>query len=311
MSFSINAQTTLIAKNSTWKYHDGNTDQSTAMTDTTFNDASWSSASGVFGVGSVDGATISTTVNNYVTVYFRKKITLSTRLYGSLDMNIICDDGFVVYLNGNEIQRYNIGAGAVTFATTASTAIGGAEEGDYDAYSVSIDTSDLVIGDNYITVQLKNVSTGSSDLGFDMELIANAYTAPPTYVVNSGDNWDYLDDGNAPTTGWNSDTAWSIPAAWDNGPSLLGYGTIDGRTKATTISTAANPAAYFRTEFTITDTSDVKYLNLDYVRDDGIVIYINGTEVFRDGLPSGTVTNSTYANQTIGGTDEGAWNNTV
>lgn len=312
LSFSISAQTTFISKYSTWKYHDGNTDQSTAMTDTSFNDASWSSAAGVFGVGTVDGATITTTINNNITTYFRKKFTLTNRQYESLDLNVLCDDGYVIYLNGTEISRDNVGTNnPVAFTDAAVLTISGTDEGDYDTYTVTIDSTDLVIGDNYITAELKNRSGGSSDLGFDLEVVAYAATPPSSYVVNSGDDWDYLDDGNAPTTGWNSDTAWSIPGAWDNGPSLLGYGTLDGRTNATTLNTASDVSVFFRTEFTITDTSNVNYLDLDYVRDDGIVIYINGVEVFRDGMPTGTITNTTEANQTVGGTDEGDWNNTI
>jgi hypothetical protein len=305
-------QTTLIAKESTWKYHHGNTDQSTAMTDTTFDDSGWSSADGIFGVGTLDGATITTAINNNNSTYFRKTINLSTRLYGSLELNVVCDDGFIVYLNGTELHRENVGTNdPLLHADAAPTTISGTDEGTYFSYTVSIDTSDLVLGPNYITAVLKNRAGGSSDLGFDLELIANDYIDAGSYTVNSGDDWDYLDDGNSPTTGWNSDTNWTIPGAWDNGPSLLGYGTIDGRTKATTLNTASDVSVFFRTEFVITDTTSVNYLDMDYVRDDGIVIYVNGVEIFRDGIPTGAVTNTTEANQTIGGTDEGAWNNTV
>lgn len=305
-------QTTLISKNSTWKYRDNNTNQMTAMTDTTFNDASWSSGAGVFGVGTIDGATITTSINNNNSTYFRKTINLSTRLYSQLNLSVLCDDGFIVYLNGTEIVRENVGTNdPILHADAAPTTISGTDEGTYFDYTVSIDTSDLVIGPNYITAVLKNRAGGSSDLGFDLEMSAEDYVPPGLYTINSGDDWDYLDDGNAPTSGWDSDTNWTVPGTWGNGPSLLGYGTIDGRTKATTISTAANPAAYFRTTFTISDTSVVNYLDLDYVRDDGIVIYVNGTEVHRNNMPAGTITNATYASSTVGNSDEGAWNNQV
>ena len=185
LSVASQAQTTLISKNSTWKYHDGNTNQSTAMTDTTFNDASWSSGAGVFGVGTIDGATITTTINNNITTYFRKKIVLANRSYGSLDLNILCDDGYVLYLNGTEISRNNVGSNnPVQFTDGAVSTISGSEEGDYDTYNVTIDTTDLVIGDNYVTVELKNRTGGSSDLGFDLEVIANAYVPTVAYVIN-------------------------------------------------------------------------------------------------------------------------------
>ena len=43
------------------------------------------------------------------------------------------------------------------------------------------------------------------------------------------------------------------------------------------------------------------------MRDDGCVIYLNGVEVVRSNMPSGTVTYTTRATTAIGGTDESAW----
>jgi len=310
-SWQSKAQTTVISKNSSWKYLDDGSNQGTGWSATGFNDASWSSGNAVLGYGAIGSATIATTISyggnasdKHPTTYFRKAFTLTSTAYGDITLNLLVDDGAVVYVNGTQVLADNM-PGSWNYNTYASGATG--SEDDYANFIVP--ATSLVVGTNVIAVEVHNANAGSSDLGFDMEVILNPVSTS-VYEVNSGDSWDYLDNGNGPTAGWNSDTNWTVPGAWGNGPSLLGYGTIDGRSKATTISTAANPAAYFRTEFTITDTTTVNYLDLDYVRDDGIAIYINGVEVYRDGL-AGTITNSTYANQTIGGSDEGAWNNTV
>jgi hypothetical protein len=42
-------------------------------------------------------------------------------------------------------------------------------------------------------------------------------------------------------------------------------------------------------------------------RDDGAVIYLNGTEIFRTDLPAGLITFTNLASATIGGTDETNW----
>jgi len=40
------------------------------------------------------------------------------------------------------------------------------------------------------------------------------------------------------------------------------------------------------------------------IRDDGAVVYLNGREVFRSNMPSGTISPGTLASSTVGGTDE-------
>ena len=47
-------------------------------------------------------------------------------LYQSLALSILRDDGAVAYLNGTEVFRTNMPAGAVSYATLASTAVSGA-----------------------------------------------------------------------------------------------------------------------------------------------------------------------------------------
>jgi hypothetical protein len=43
------------------------------------------------------------------------------------------------------------------------------------------------------------------------------------------------------------------------------------------------------------------------MRDDGAVVYLNGTEVFRTNMPTGTIAYTTLASTAIGGTDESAF----
>src|SRR5262249_37711490 len=41
--------------------------------------------------------------------------------------------------------------------------------------------------------------------------------------------------------------------------------------------------------------------------DDGAVVYLNGTEVYRNNMPSGTIAYNTLASTAIGGADESTW----
>ena len=72
----------------------------------------------------------------------------------------------------------------------------------------------------------------------------------------------------------------------------------------TNIDTFADPttrpvAAYFTRQFQVSQASKVTQLTLNTVADDGIVVYVNGTEVGRTNMPAGTVTGSTYASSAV------------
>src|SRR5439155_15124258 len=55
------------------------------------------------------------------------------------------------------------------------------------------------------------------------------------------------------------------------------------------------------------DAAAVKTLDLRLIRDDGAVVYLNGTEVYRNNMPGGGISSSTFASTTIGGDDESTW----
>lgn len=215
-----NAQT-LISSNASWKYLDNGSNQGTAWTAISFNDASWSTGSAVHGYGTVTGATVTTTINNNATTYFRKSISLSNPSYSSLALDLLCDDGAVIYINGTQVHAYNMPS-TWNYTTYASSAIGGTDEGDYTTYYFS--GSALVNGTNVIAVELHNATAGSSDLGFDMELYVastNALLTRGPYIQNTTDSTAIVR--------WRT----NIPA-----PSSLQYGTTHGTYNTATDSTA-------------------------------------------------------------------------
>ncbi|MDG2123373.1 MAG: hypothetical protein P8J87_06740, partial [Verrucomicrobiales bacterium] len=67
-------------------------------------------------------------------------------------------------------------------------------------------------------------------------------------------------------------------------------------------------AFYFRHRFDAGNLSGPSPLSIDFLRDDGIVVYLNGTELFRDNMPSGAVTPDSLAENAIGGGDESSYN---
>jgi hypothetical protein len=119
-------------------------------------------------------------------------------------------------------------------------------------------------------------------------------------LVPAGSAWKYSDSGADLGTAWRqvtySDTAWASGAA------ELGYGDGD---EATTVSFGSNASAkyittYFRGSFTVADPAAFSSLKIRLLRDDGAVVYLNGVEVRRDNLPTGSITAATLASTALG-----------
>ena len=114
--------------------------------------------------------------------------------------------------------------------------------------------------------------------------------------VSTGDTWAYLDDGSDQGTAWTDPTY--DDSAWATGDAQLGYGDGDETTVISYGSDADNKyiTAYFRKDFSVTDASQVIKLKAMILRDDGAVVYINGSEAFRTSMPDGDITYTTLAN---------------
>ncbi|WP_224124093.1 LamG-like jellyroll fold domain-containing protein [Nocardioides mangrovi] len=119
-------------------------------------------------------------------------------------------------------------------------------------------------------------------------------------VVPAGSTWSWKYDNNALPSNWNSRTF--NASSWNSGAGVLGFGNNVG--VVTNIDTFATTAerpltAYFTRQFQVPDASSVVQLTLDTRADDGIVVYVNGTEVGRTNMPSGTVTTGTWASSAV------------
>jgi hypothetical protein len=101
--------------------------------------------------------------------------------------------------------------------------------------------------------------------------------------------------GTLPSADWHTESY--SDASWSEGPAEFGYGDTDEATIVGFGGDAANKyiTTYFRNTFTVADTVDLSSLSGGVLFDDGVVIYLNGEEVFRDNMPAGTIDNSTLA----------------
>jgi acid phosphatase type 7 len=121
-----------------------------------------------------------------------------------------------------------------------------------------------------------------------------------TTLVPYNSSWKYLDNGSNQGTNWRN--TFFNDAAWATGNAQLGYGDGD---EATVVSYGPNSkkkyiTTYFRKTISIADISQFNGLTLNIKRDDGAVVYINGTERFRTNMPTGTISNTTKASSEAG-----------
>jgi hypothetical protein len=173
--------TSLVAANSTWRYLDDGSDQGTEWLDDGFIDLLWPSGPGTLGYGDSGLATTlsfgGSSQNKHLTYYFRKSFNVANpAAFANLRLRTVFDDGIVVYLNGAEIYRNNMPAGAVTYLTQASSTT---DAGDYVEQTVSL--ANLVAGENIIAAEIHQANRTSSDIAFDLALDGVAQAAGVNY----------------------------------------------------------------------------------------------------------------------------------
>ncbi|SUZ84360.1 uncharacterized protein METZ01_LOCUS37214 [marine metagenome] len=247
----------LVVRGSLWSYLDDASDQGSAWRQVGFDDSSWSSGAGELGFNEGDEATLisDSDANTY---YFRHEFTtdLSSSDLSALTLSLEVDDGAVVYLNGTEVHRTAMPTGTITYASQSTS--DGADPAGYTATSIAM---------------------GS--------LISSA--DPSRVLVSKGATWSYLDDATDQGTAWQA--ASFDDSSWSTGPAELGFTEGD---EATLIQSGAT-TYYFRHSFSVADLGDISALTVNLKRDDGAIVYLNGTEVARDGLAAGTIGAGDYA----------------
>ncbi len=292
---SASSQVNIFSYGSSWKYLADGSNQGTAWSAASFNDAAWSTGNGQLGYGDGDEATVVSYGANasikYITTYFRKIISIANpAAYSSFTANVKRDDGIIVYINGIERYRNNIAAGAVTFTTLATLA----SDDGVTPQTFSLSPGSFVTGNNTIAVEIHQNSGSSSDISFDMALVGSPVSVS-TSLISYNSNWKYRDNGSNQGTAWRG-TAFN-DASWASGNAQLGYGDGDEATLVSYGGNASNKyiTTYFRKTITIPDTTQFTGYNLSIKRDDGAIVYINGTEVYRTNMPSGTISYTTRA----------------
>jgi hypothetical protein len=162
---------------SVWNYNDSNINFADSWTDRTYDDSSWNSGNAYLGFNETS---ITTTLsygadpnNKYITYYFRKYFNVSdaSSVY-NMEFAIDYDDGFIAYLNGNEITSSGVSSNHNSYATYHESSIGDfLSTPVWPKYNLTAaELGYLVNGQNVIAVEVHINAGTSSDIVMDAYL---------------------------------------------------------------------------------------------------------------------------------------------
>ena len=227
-----------------WRYDQEGVDRGSTWAGPGYDDSAWTTGLQLFDFSTTaramlpNGVLVTTPLvltngnwqtSNIPTYYFRTHFDLPTHpaTVTRLRARLLVDDGVVLHLNGAEVYRLNIDAGA-PFDAYANLTVGTA-----DYVEVDLPPSALREGDNVLAAEVKNASAASSDITFGLELLASVSGCASGLQIS-------LSEGQVTLT-------WSAEGAvLEQASSLLGpWAEVAGATSG--YSAAASDAAqYFR-----------------------------------------------------------------
>jgi len=161
---------TVIADNATWKWRYDAATIDAAWKATTFDDSTWKTGAGPLGFGTTGlGTTIDTgmtTTTRPLSAQFRNSFSVADKnTVTAVNLSVIVNDGAVVYVNGTEVGRMNMGTGTVT-QTSYATAAPTATVANSSRLAISVPLSLIVTGTNVVAVETHLNYRSTTDASF-------------------------------------------------------------------------------------------------------------------------------------------------
>jgi hypothetical protein len=300
IEFTSPEETVLVASGSAMSYLANSSDPGLGIDWTAegFNDSGWSSGNYGIGYEATFGAEnlLQTTVPVGVySIYTRTTFEISDVTdVDDIWLGADYDDGIIAWINGFEVYRSNE-MPATAFDWNSSATLHESSNGDDPDYGELIDISTrglgrLHNGTNVLAIGVWNhrPTIPPSD---DLVLV-------PKLVINRQPDMTYLDNSVDPEIG----LAWKDElfddSGWASGNYGIGYESAYGADSLIDTEVPEGTlSVYTRARFTLEDLSNINTILVGADFDDGYIVWINGTEVFRSSdMPSGDPAWNTPAN---------------
>lgn len=167
-----------------WNYLDNGSNQGTTWRTLNNPPAPWKTGTSSFGYSHGQTTTIA---GASITSYFLKTITIADpNLYNSFNFVYGYDDGIVIYVNGVEVNRTNMPAGAIAYTTVASA------NGYSTNATFSIPSSYFTAGTNIIAAEVHQRTANNSDCFFNMSITgigqATSNSSSANLILPAGTN---------------------------------------------------------------------------------------------------------------------------
>ena len=194
MTLSADAGT-LVSKDSAWRFFKGLSEASapdrTAWRQLGFDDSAWAAGRAAFyyennpnsSTAYTGNTVLSDMFGNYTCIFLRQTFVV-TNIYdfATLQIAALSDDGFIAWINGQEVARFNMPAGDIPYSGASSPAL--TEPIPWWTNTVSDFQSYLLPGTNVLAVQAFNSSlSASSDFIINPALYSTPDVTAPSVTL--------------------------------------------------------------------------------------------------------------------------------
>ena len=177
----------LLPAESQWQYYDQGSLDGKDWTGANFSTSGWGEGKAPLGYF-VGGDRYTNTYLDYgssnsekrPTYYLRHQLTLDNAPSADdiFTLNYTIDDGFVIYVNGNEAGRYNMPDGTISYSTYATTYA----HNNPDAGTLNLSANLFKKGKNTIAVEIHNNAANSTDIYWEGSISYSTTSTSGNYV---------------------------------------------------------------------------------------------------------------------------------
>ncbi len=201
-------------------------------------------------------------------------------------------NGALLYAS-NSLTLFVAVSDADGFVTRVEYFNGGTKLGESTNAPFSFVWTNPPIGTHTLTARARdNGFNFSESAPVVFTLRAMVFTNFP--IVAAGSSWRFNDKGLNLSNSWIA-LAYD-DSSWSNGVAQLGFGDGD---EATTVKSNRQITTYFRRVFVNPSPSPLTAVTLRVLRDDGVIVWLNGAIVLRDNLPAGSIAYNTAASSSL------------
>ncbi len=172
--------TKFIGPKASWKYFAHRSAPSTNWLKVGFNGSGWKNGAAPFGYGNASGDQKTKVAfggnkdNRFISTYFRRVFTIKNpSQVKTLTLQVLHDDGAIVYLNGTVLAHPNMSTNEPSYDTLASAC----NSSVIETYEMS--PSLLLTGKNVVEVEVHQCAKNSANMIFNASLYGQTNTSKP------------------------------------------------------------------------------------------------------------------------------------